>query len=82
MYVEVVTIPKDELVDLIDRAVHKAVESVLNPPDEIMSKAELAKYLKRSPATITRLMKKGLPYRGPGRPTFKRSDVDRWLSLN
>jgi excisionase family DNA binding protein len=48
---------------------------------EIMTKAEVAKYLKKSHSTITRWMRShGLPYHGAGRPTFKRSEVDEWLA--
>lgn len=81
--IEVVTIEKIELIRLIDTSVAGAIEKALNsvkPPD-IMTKAEVAKYLKKSSATINRWMRiHGLPYHGVGRPTFNRAEVDAWMS--
>lgn len=79
---EIVTVEKTELMRLIESAVSSAVAKVLKPPDEIMTKDEAAKYLKKSTSTITRWMKTGLPYHGNGRPTFKRSEIDEWLAKN
>ena len=81
--VEIVTIEKAELVRLIDMSVSDALERAKLPTKipEIMTKAEVAKYLKKSHSTITRWMRShGLPYHGAGRPTFKRSEVDAWLA--
>lgn len=81
--VEIVTIEKSELVRLIDLSVSDALERSKLPSrlPEIMTKADVAKYLKKSHSTITRWMRRhGLPYHGAGRPTFKRSEVDAWLA--
>lgn len=80
--VELVTIEKSELVRIINETVTAAVERALTPRDAILTKAEAAKHLKKSGSTITRLMKKDLPYHGPGRPTFKLSELDAWLERN
>lgn len=81
--VEIVTIEKTELVRLIDMSVSDALERAKLPakmPD-IMTKADVATYLKKSHSTITRWMRShGLPYHGAGRPTFRRSEVDAWLA--
>lgn len=80
---EIVTIEKAELVRLIDVSVSDALERSKLPArmPEIMTKADVAKYLKKSHSTITRWMRShGLPYHGAGRPTFRRSEVDAWLT--
>jgi excisionase family DNA binding protein len=51
---------------------------------DLMSKADLMRYLSISRTTVDRLMKGGLPYLklDPGRRggvRFKREDIDRWL---
>jgi excisionase family DNA binding protein len=51
---------------------------------DLMSKADLMRYLSVSRATIDRLMKTGLPHIkfDPGKRggvRFRREDVDRWL---
>ncbi len=81
--VEVVTIEKGELIRLIDMSISGAIERAIRSakPPEIMTKAEVAKYLKKSHATINRWMRyNGLPYHGVGRPTFNRVEVDAWLA--
>lgn len=81
--VEIVTIEKAELVRLIDMSVSDAVERAKLSPKmpKILTKTEVAKYLKKSHSTINRWMRShGLPYHGAGRPTFKRSEVDAWLA--
>lgn len=81
--VEVITIEKTELIRLIETSVAGAIEKAINStrPPEIMTKAEVAKYLKKSLPTINRWMRyHGLPYHGVGRPTFSRADVDEWLT--
>jgi len=80
--IQIVTIPKTELMALIDDIVTKAISRALNPPDEVMTKSELAAYLKKSNATITRWMADGMPHKKGGRPTFLRSEIDRWLASN
>jgi excisionase family DNA binding protein len=51
---------------------------------DLMSKADLMRYLSISRATVDRLMKSGLPYikLDPGKRgvvRFRRHDVDAWL---
>ena len=81
--VEVITIEKTELIRLIDLSISGAIERAISSskaPD-ITTKAEVGKYLKKSPATINRWMRyHGLPYHGIGRPTFNREEVDAWLA--
>lgn len=77
---EIVTIEKSELLELIEATVEKAVASALSSPrDEIMTLDETAAYLKRSRSTITRLKKQGLPHRDN---RFRRSEVDAWWISN
>ena len=81
--VEIVTIEKGELIHLIESAIETAIEKAIRSvkPPEIMNKEEVGRYLKKSPATINRWMrKKGLPYHGVGQPTFKRDEIDTWLA--
>jgi len=76
---EIVTIEKAALIELIDASVTRAIERALSPPDEILTFDGVAKYLKRSRATITRLKKRGLPH---SNNRFRRSEVDAWMSEN
>ena len=47
---------------------------------EYLSKKELQAYLKVSPATVSRMMKQGLPYVKLSRRVLFRVDlVDKWL---
>jgi len=81
--VEIITIEKTELIRLIDVSVADAIEKAIRSakPPEIMTKDEVAKYLKKSRATINRWMRfNGLPHHGIGRPTFNREEVDAWLA--
>jgi len=81
--VEIVTIEKAELIRLIDMTVSENLERAIRSatPPEIMTKAEVAKYLKKSHSTINRWMRAhGMPYHGTGRPTFNRSEVDAWFA--
>ncbi|HRJ88579.1 MAG TPA: helix-turn-helix domain-containing protein [Pyrinomonadaceae bacterium] len=81
--VEIITIEKEELIRLIDTSVAGAIEKAIHSsqPPQIMTKSEVAKYLKKSSATINRWMRKnGLPFHGVGRPTFNRTEVDAWLA--
>lgn len=82
MNLELITIEKTELVRLINESVRSAVAEALAPRDEMLTKSEAAKYLKKSHSTITRMMKAGLPHHGNGHPTFIRSELDAWLARN
>jgi len=47
---------------------------------ENMTKDEVAKYLRVSRATVTRLMNEGLPHiKLSRRVLFRKADVDHWL---
>jgi len=76
---EIITIEKSELLRLIDETVTHAVERALSPPEEIMTRAEVRSYLKRSDSTLTRMIRRGLPHRNN---RFRRSEVDAWLGVN
>lgn len=82
MSVEVITIERSELEKLIESTVARAVARTIAPPDKVMTKAETAAYIKKSQATLTRYMRKGMPHSTVGRPTFRQSEVDRWLAVN
>lgn len=79
---EIVAIEKTELLRLINESVRSAVAEALAPRDQILTKDEAAKYLKKSHSTLTRMMKQGLPHHGNGHPTFIRSELDAWLARN
>jgi excisionase family DNA binding protein len=51
-------------------------------PDEIMTRGELAGYLKVSTRTVDRLVKEGLPSElwGPRLRRFRVAAVNRWLA--
>jgi len=77
-----ILITPDELERIVDRAVRSAVKSVINqePQRELMTKAELADYLRCSVSKVNAYMGKGLPSEQFGEhPRFRKSDVDRWL---
>ena len=78
---EVVTISKDDLVDLISTVVRKELDA-RERPTEIMTKTQLSEYTGWSLSTIRRKMKEGLPYFGGGdtHPRFLRRKVDEFLT--
>jgi excisionase family DNA binding protein len=79
--IEVVTLTKDELQEMFRQAFLFAKRQ---SDGEMMTKRELAKYLKWSPSKIERKMAEGMPYIGGKgeHPRFRRSEVDAWLSSN
>lgn len=84
MQVEVVTIEKSELSRIIERtafAVAMHLRSEFSKPiPEIMTKAELADYLRCDVSKINRLMKEDLPYEIFGsHPRFRKTSIDDWL---
>lgn len=71
---------KEALRSLVRQMVHEEVAS-LQPPDEIMSKAEVAQLLGYTTRTIGNLMaREGLPFERRGHTTvvFRRSKVLEW----
>jgi excisionase family DNA binding protein len=61
-------------------AVSQLERQEVKPTPEIMTKAELAEYLRCDRSKIERFMKTGLPYFYFGdTPRFRKSAVDEWL---
>lgn len=75
---DIITIEKEVLIELIEDSVTRAVERALQPPDEVMTLDETARYLKRSVSHVQRLKKRGLPHRDN---RFRKSEVDAWLAF-
>ena len=81
---EVVTVSKDELKELIETTVRATVSEFVNqrvPP--VMTKKQLAKYLDKPISTIDRYMREGMPcFRADERsyPEFYPKAVDEWLA--
>ena len=46
---------------------------------DVLTKAELGKEYNWSASTINRYMRSGMPSHGPGRPRFRRTEIDAWL---
>lgn len=87
MQVEVITLSRAELTRMIEetasRVVHAVRDEVSRPTPEIMTKAELADYLRCDVSKINRYMKdEGNPlpveYFG-STPRFRKVDIDNWL---
>lgn len=79
-YIEIVVIERSELLRLISETVTSAVERAQIPRrDEVLTKAEAAGHLNKSNSTVSRLMKQGLPSHGPGRPSFRLSELNAWM---
>lgn len=87
MNVEVITLSRAELTRLIEdtasRVVHAVRNEVSRPTPEIMTKAELADYLRCDVSKINRYMKdedSPLPVEYFGStPRFRKVDIDSWL---
>ena len=79
MTVEVITIPIDQLRELLRSVVRE--ELGLQTP-EWMTREQLSKDYGWSMATINRKMKKGLPFSGGNgeHPRFSRKAIDQWLT--
>ncbi len=81
----VITLEQHEIEDMLIRAAKLGasqfrddLEKAQTP--EIMTKAELAGYLRCDVSKIDRYMKKGLPFVSFGsHPRFHKIDIDRWL---
>ncbi len=82
----IIVLPRSELEQLLIRAARLGAsefrEELSRKPDRPMSKAEVAKYLCKSPGTINRYMKTlGLPFERHGEngyPRFYKDEVDKW----
>lgn len=80
-----VVLTSQQLLDIIEHTAHRTaihlrddVASASTP--EIMTKTELADYLRCDVSKINRYMTQGLPFeRFGGHPRFRKSDIDRWL---
>lgn len=79
----VYTLSEHELDELCIKAARLgASQAILSAqPKEVMTKKELAEYLRVSVATIDRKMRDGLPFVKVSEesPRFYRSQIDRWL---
>jgi excisionase family DNA binding protein len=76
---------EDELAELLTRAARLGASQAIqqSQPKEVMTKKELAEYLRVSVPTIDRKMKEGLPHSyqiGESSPRFYRSKIDAWLN--
>jgi excisionase family DNA binding protein len=81
----IILLSQDEFEGLLSRAASLAVESLKDDLErsrtrEIMTKSEVADYLRCDISKINRLMRKGLPSTPFGSvPRFYKSDIDHWL---
>lgn len=80
----IIVLTPDELSKLVERAATFAVDALRNdlakPTPELMTKGELAEYLRCDVSKINRYMKLGLPFESfGGHPRYRKSDIDRWL---
>ncbi len=80
----IVTLARDELEALLIRAskfgAEQAIEETSARTPELMTKGELAEYLRCDVSKINRKMKEGLPYIVFGNhPRYRKSDIDYWL---
>jgi excisionase family DNA binding protein len=74
---------EDELAELLTRAARLGASQAIQQaqPKEVMTKKEVADYLRVSVPTIDRKMKQGLPhfFVGDASPRFYRSRIDEWM---
>lgn len=85
---EIYVLSKTELDDAIRRAARLVAfdlrEELKTPQTpEVMTKTELAEYLRCDVQKITRYMKKGMPFVTFGeQPRFYKTEIDAWLKAN
>lgn len=85
MNVEIITITKPELQAIIERTAVAVAEELRETlasarTPELMTRAELAEYLRCDVSKINRYMKDGLPVEYFGStPRYRKADIDRWL---
>jgi predicted DNA-binding transcriptional regulator AlpA len=80
---EILTLSKNEARQMIEEAVLSVMLKIEKKHvSPLMTKAQVAKYLDKSVATINRYMREGLPYRkiDDGYPEFYKSEIDRWVN--
>lgn len=79
---EIIVIDAEKLPDIFRQSMKFVIGELLEqkPISEIMTKSELAEYLRCDVSKINRFMKKGLPFVMFGdTPRFYRTDIDKWL---
>jgi excisionase family DNA binding protein len=80
---EIVVIEKEKLPELFRQFAVVIVQEMRDEPKpilEIMTKKEIAEYLRCDVSKINRFMKNGMPFVHFGdTPRFYRADVDKWL---
>jgi excisionase family DNA binding protein len=83
---QLVLISTDALEEVARRSARLAVDQFKEeikaapPVREIMTKAELADYLRCSVSKVNAYMREGLPFVTFGEhPRFRKSEIDRWL---
>lgn len=85
MTVEIITIQKTELEEMLQRAAKFGASIALDEIHtaqipELMTKQDLSVYLRCNVSKINRLMKTGLPFVMFGdTPRFRKGDIDGWL---
>lgn len=85
MQVEIITIEKAELERLIRRTASLVADDLRSDLEshripELMTKTELADYLRCDASKINRYMQTGLPFEQfGGHPRFRKTDIDQWL---
>lgn len=85
MTVQVITLSSDELATIIRRTADAVADNLRDDIEsqktpELMTKAELAKYLRCDVSKINRYMTKGLPFFYFGdHPRFRKSEIDEYF---
>lgn len=79
----IIAFTEDELADLLIKSANLGASQAIRSaqPKEVMTKKEVADYLRVSVATVDRKMKDGLPFVkvSEDSPRFYRRQVDNWL---
>lgn len=80
----IVVLTHDQLTEVARLAASHAVtdlwQAFTAPTPEIMTKAEVAKYLRCDVSKINRFMRTGMPHFTFGStPRFRKAEIDRWL---
>jgi predicted DNA-binding transcriptional regulator AlpA len=78
MEVEIVHIERGRLETLLRGIIREELDS-REQTGEILTKSDVAREYGWSASTINRYMKGGMPHFGPGRPRFRRTDINSWL---
>jgi predicted DNA-binding transcriptional regulator AlpA len=75
---DLIIVKRGDLEGMIRGVIREELDS-REQTGEILTKSDVAKEYGWSPSTINRYMKDGMPHFGPGRPRFRRSDINLWL---